>query len=88
MNSQGRKPLFGDVLFLFALMAGVIFSWAGCSTTNPPSEPQPVAQSQKMEAGTKGLAKAAGFTIFELGTIATRQTCRHGCFESIERHLF
>ena len=58
MNSQGRKPLFGDVLFLFALMAGVIFSWAGCSTTNPPSKPQPVAQSQKMEAGTKGLAKA------------------------------
>lgn len=58
MNSQGRKPLFDDELFLFALMAGVIFSWAGCSTTNPPSEPQPVAQSQKMEAGTKGLAKA------------------------------
>jgi peptidoglycan-associated lipoprotein len=58
MSSQARKNVFSNRLILFALIASVIFYWAGCSTTNPASEPQPVSQSQKTEAATKGLAKA------------------------------
>jgi peptidoglycan-associated lipoprotein len=39
-------------------MVGVVFSWAGCSTTNPPAEPRPAAPSQNTEAAAKGLGKA------------------------------
>jgi peptidoglycan-associated lipoprotein len=58
MSSQARKNFFNNGLISFALIASVIFCWAGCSTTKPAPEPQSVSQPQKTEAANKGLAKA------------------------------
>ena len=58
MSSQASKNFFNNRLISFALIASVIFYWAGCSTTKPAPEPQSVSQPQKTEAANKGLAKA------------------------------
>ena len=70
MSSQARKNFFNNRLISFALIASVIFYWAGCSTTKPAPEPQSVSQPQKTEAANKGLAKAP---VSQSSTLEQRQ---------------
>ena len=65
-----QKYFFNNRLISFALIASVIFYWAGFSTTKPAPEPQSVSQPQKTEAANKGLAKAP---VSQSSTLEQRQ---------------
>ena len=57
MSSQARKNVFSNRLILFALIASVIFYWAGCSTTNPASNPNPSHSRRRRKPPLKGSPK-------------------------------